>query len=107
MCNYLYVYILMNDYLYVFIPMREFLFSVNVYVFILMVLSIFKKWGFLFSVNVYVFIPMVPLMVKNFKKISKIGIHRNWGLFMCIYSNEKFFLWCKCICIYSYGAFYS
>ena len=24
---------------------------------------------------------------------------------MCIYSNEKVFIWCKCICIYSYGAF--
>ena len=36
----------MNDYLYVFTPMREFLFSVNVHVFILMVLFTIKKCGF-------------------------------------------------------------
>ena len=30
---------------------------------------------FLFSVNVYVFIPMVLFMVKNCQKLSKMGIH--------------------------------
>ena len=33
------------------------------------------------------------------------GIHGNGWLFICIYSNEKVFIWCKCIRIYSYGAF--
>ena len=32
--------------------------------------------------------------------------HGNGGLFMCIYSNEKVFIWCKCISVYSYGAFF-
>ena len=38
---------------------NEILFSVNVYVFIPMVLFIIKKMRFSFRVNVYVFIPMV------------------------------------------------
>ena len=38
-----YVYIVNCDYLYVFIPMRDFLYSVNVYVFIPMVLFIIKN----------------------------------------------------------------
>ena len=33
------------------------------------------------------------------------GIRGNGWLSMCIYSNEKVFIWCKCICSYSYGAF--
>ena len=37
------VYIVINDYLCVFIPMREFLYSVNVYVFIPMVLFLIRN----------------------------------------------------------------
>ena len=40
---YIYVYIVINDYLCVFIPIKEFSFSVDVYVFIPMVLFMVKK----------------------------------------------------------------
>ena len=42
---------------------------------------------------------------KKLFKIDKIGIHGNGLLFLCIYSNEKVFILCECICIYLYGAF--
>ena len=67
--------------------------------------------GFLFGVNVYLFTPIYIytygafLCLKIVKTCQKMGIHGNLWLFMYIYSNKKVVLWCKCICIYSYGAF--
>ena len=46
----------------------------------------------LFSVNLYVFIPMMLFMVKIFNKFLNICIQGNGRLFICIYSNEKVFI---------------
>ena len=46
----------------------------------------------LFSVNLDVFIPMMLFMVKIFNKLLNICTQGNGRLFICIYSNEKVFI---------------
>ena len=63
----------------------RFLFSVNVYVFIMMMLFKVKnvKIGFLCSVNTCLFVIMMPFIVKIFLKVVKNKYTGEWLIFFC------------------------
>ena len=43
----------------------------------------------------------------NIWGVSMYTVYLFMLIILCIYSNEKVFICCKCICVYSYGAFYN